>query len=82
LPESKCIYWTLDPGYPENDLNDLTGYWQLYPYGDGKTLARYGSYISFKSIPQFIENRYLKSSIKDALDSVKKYVDSYGTYRK
>lgn len=82
LPESKCIYWTLDPGYLENDLNDLTGYWQLYPYGDDKTLARYGSYISFKSIPQFIENRYLKSSIKDALDSVKKYVDSYGTYRK
>jgi hypothetical protein len=82
LPESNCLYWSLDSGYPKNDLIELNGYWQFYPYGKGKTLARYGSKVSFKNVPEFVENMFKKGGVKDALDSVKKYVDSSGTYRK
>jgi ribosome-associated toxin RatA of RatAB toxin-antitoxin module len=82
LPETLCIYWTLDTSYIENDLIALNGYWQFYPYGKGQTLGRYGSSISLKNVPGFIANRFKKSGVKDALASVKKYVDSGGTYHK
>jgi len=81
-PETKCLRWMLDTSYSKNDLSMLKGYWQLYPYGNGKTLARYGSSVSFKNVPEFIENMFKKGGVKDALASVKKYVDSGGAYRK
>jgi len=82
FPEKLCLSWMLDTSYPENDLVSLRGYWQFYPYGKGKTLARYGSNVSFKNLPEFVENMFSKGGVKDALKSVKKYVDSGGTYRK
>ncbi len=81
-PANKYIHWSLDPGYKDNDLTALNGYWQFYPYGKGKTLARYGSTVSFKSVPDFVENMFKKGGVKDALGQVKKYVDSGGTYHK
>lgn len=82
LPEDMCVYWILDTSYSKNDLNTLGGYWQLYPYGKGKTLARFGSRVSFKNVPEFVENMFKKGGVKDALASIKNYVDSGGTYRK
>lgn len=81
-PESLCLYWMLDTSYSNNDLVAMKGYWQFYPYGDGKTLARYGSMVSFKNVPKFVEDMFKKGGMKDALTSVKKYVDSGGSYRK
>jgi len=71
----------LDPDY-NNDLNGLEGFWRLYPYGEGKTLARYGSNISVKYVPGWIESVFKKRGVKKALLSVKKYIDSGGKYRK
>lgn len=82
FPENKCIYWILDTNYAKNDLIALKGYWQFYPYGNGKTLARYGSSVSFKNVPEFVENMFKKGGVKDALASVKKYVNSDGLYHK
>lgn len=75
------FYWTLDPGFP-NDLADLRGFWCIYPYGQGKTLARYGSNVSVKNVPGFIEDMFKKSGVSRSLVSVKKYVDSGGMYHK
>jgi len=75
------FWWALDPSF-KNDLVDLRGYWRFYPYGQGKTLARYGSTVSLKNVPAFIEDMFKKSGVARSLASVKKYVDSGGAYHK
>ncbi|MEN6474031.1 MAG: hypothetical protein ABFD81_08460 [Syntrophaceae bacterium] len=75
------FWWALDPTF-KNDLTDLRGYWRFYPYGQGKTLARYGSTVSLKNVPSFIEDMFKKSGVARSLASVKKYVDSGGAYHK
>jgi len=75
------FWWALDPTF-KNDLVDLRGYWRFYPYGQGMTLARYGSTVSLKKVPAFIEDMFKKSGVERSLVSVKKYVDSGGVYHK
>ncbi|HQP31256.1 MAG TPA: SRPBCC family protein [Deltaproteobacteria bacterium] len=75
------FWWALDPTF-KNDLVDLRGYWRFYPYGQGRTLARYGSTVSLKKVPAFIEDMFKKSGVARSLASVKRYVDSGGTYHK
>lgn len=81
-PKDYYLHWTLDTSHPDNGLAALSGYWQLYPYGKNQTLARYGSIVSLKNVPEFIENMFKKNGVKSAMNSVKKYIDSGGTYRK
>ncbi|WP_143023474.1 hypothetical protein [Nitrosomonas ureae] len=71
------FFWTLDTTF-NNDLLELRGFWRFYPYGQDKTLARYGSLVSLKNVPTFIENMFKKSGVANSLVSVKKYVDSGG----
>jgi hypothetical protein len=80
-PEKFYFHWSLDTD-DKNDLNGLEGFWKLYPYSEGKTLARYGSYLSVKHVPGWIESIFKKRGVKKSLLSVKKYVDSGGEYRK
>ena len=76
---NQYIYWSMDPSF-DNDLEDLRGFWRFYPYGQGKCLARYGSNVSIRNIPSWIEAIFKKSGVKKSLLAVKKYVDSGGTY--
>ena len=69
--------WRLDTKH-DSDCLELNGFWRFYPYGQGKTLARYGFAVSLKYIPIFIEDMVKKSMIARSLASVKKYVDSAG----
>lgn len=71
------FFWSLDPKY-NNDFIDLHGFWRFYPYGQDKTLARYGCAVSLKNIPAFIEDMLKKGVIARSLVSIKKYVDSGG----
>jgi hypothetical protein len=75
------IYWGLDSSF-ENDLLDLRGFWKLHPYGEGKTLARYGSHVSLKNVPQWVESLFKRRGVEKSLIAVRKYVNSGGTYRK
>lgn len=79
-PGEKYFYWGLDKSF-KNDLKDLRGYWRLYPYGNGKTLARYGSNVSIKNVPSFIENMFKKNGVKKSLQAVRRYINSNGTWR-
>lgn len=71
------FFWNLDPRF-NNDLLELRGFWRFYPYGQDKTLARYGSKVSLKNVPTFIEDMFKKNGVAKSLASVKKYVDSGG----
>ncbi|MBF0121304.1 MAG: SRPBCC family protein [Desulfobacterales bacterium] len=81
-PDHLYMHWILDKNYPKNGLESLYGYWQLYPYDKDKTIARYGSNVALKNVPEFLENMFKKSGVKNALIAVKKYIDSNGVYRK
>lgn len=81
-PANYALHWTLDASHPNNGLNYMNGYWQLFPYGKNQTLYRYGSSVSVKNIPDFIENRFKEKGVNSAMAATKKYVDSCGTYRK
>ncbi|MGD0279850.1 MAG: hypothetical protein ABSC11_11150 [Smithella sp.] len=74
------MYWAMDKSF-KNDLQDLRGFWKFYPYPGGKTLARYGSNVSIKGVPDWVENIFKKTGVKNALTNVKKYVDTGWTYR-
>jgi hypothetical protein len=71
--------WCLDPTY-KNELNSLRGFWKLYPYGSNKTLARYGSNVIAKGIPDWIQGAFKKSGVEKALKATKSFVDSGGTW--
>ena len=73
--------WRLDPTY-KNELNSLSGFWKLYPYGSSKTLARYGSNVIAKGIPDWIQGAFKKSGVEKALKATKSFVDSGGTWTK
>jgi len=79
--EDFYIYWALDPSF-DNDLTDLRGFWKLYPYGEGRTLARYGSYVSLRNVPEWLESLFKRRGVEKSLIAVRRYVDSGGTYRK
>ena len=77
---SLYIHWAMDRSF-KNDLEDLRGFWKLYPYPGGKTLARYGSSVSIKGVPEWVENMFKKSGVKSALANTKKYIDTGWTCR-
>jgi hypothetical protein len=73
--------WHLDPAY-KNEINDLRGFWKLYPYPNNKTLARYGSNVVAKGVPDWVQGAFKKSGVGKALKATKKFVDSGGTWTK
>lgn len=79
--KNNYFHWALDPSF-ENDLADLKGFWKFYPYEGDKTLVRYGSNVSLKSVPDWVEAIFKKGGVKKSLKSVKKYVDSGGEWHK
>ena len=75
------MYWDLAPDF-DSGLKEFRGFWRLYPYEGGRTLARYGNNVSPVGIPDFIVELFRKSGIIRALEAVRLYVESDGNYRK
>ncbi len=76
------IHWELDDDYA-NELDDLRGFWRLYPYDGGqKTLVRYGSSVTLRGVPDFVQNMFKKGGVGKSLKTVRKWVESDGTYHK
>ncbi len=75
------MYWDLAPEF-DSGLKEFRGFWRLYPYEGGRTLARYGNKVSPVGIPDFIVDLFRKGGIVRALEAVRLYVESGGSYRK
>jgi hypothetical protein len=75
------MHWDLDPDF-DNGLKEFRGFWRLYSYEGGRTLARYGNKVSLAGIPDFIVDLFRKGGIVRALEAVRLYVESDGAFRK
>jgi uncharacterized protein YndB with AHSA1/START domain len=74
--------WELDPSFP-SEVKELNGFWRFYPFAGGKTLARYGNRVLVGfGVPRFVQAALTKKQLPAALASVKRYVDSGGTWDK
>jgi hypothetical protein len=80
-PPQLYFHWVLDAEMP-SDIKELAGFWRFYPYGQDRTLARYGSIVKPRfPVPGFLRRAIAKGHVRSDLESVKKYVDSGGTWR-
>jgi len=80
--EELYFSWELDPSFP-SEVSELSGFWRLYPFEGGKTLARYGNRVAVSfGVPRYIQDALAKNRLPAALKSVKRYVDSGGTWDK
>jgi hypothetical protein len=71
------------PDFGRHGLTGLSGFWRLYPFAGGKTLARYGNRVLLGfAVPQFVQTALAKNQLPAALKSTKRYVDSGGTWDK
>ena len=74
--------WKLNPDY-DNDMKQVTGFFQFYYIDDTHTLARYGTWVEVGAfIPAAVQEYMTKRDLPTALAAQKKWVDSNGTYRK
>lgn len=74
--------WKLNPDF-DNDMKQVTGFWQFYYIDDTHTLARYGTWVEVGTfIPATVQEYMTKRDLPNALAAQKKWVDSNGTYRK
>ena len=82
--DEEALYfdWELDPSF-KSEVKELNGFWRLYPFAEEQTLARYGSRVRMRfAVPQFIQTALAKNNLPPALQSIKKYIDSGGEWRK
>ncbi len=81
FPADRHFRGCLDPDFA-SEIKELSGFWRLYPFDGGRTLARYGSVVKPRfPIPGFIRDALARGHVRSALESVRKYVMSDGAWR-
>lgn len=74
--------WKLDPAF-KNDMKEASGFYRFCWIDENHTLVRYGTLVETKIfIPPKVQVLLTKQQLPASLESVKKWVDSEGTYRK
>jgi len=80
-PAAHRIEWRIDPAY-DNDIRHLEGYWEFYPLPGEGTLGYTGSNVNIGPIlPGFIQRSMSRRKVPQAMDRVRRWVDSGGTWR-
>lgn len=79
--EAYRISWALDPEF-ENGLEDVDGYWELFEIDEGTTLGRFGTRVSVgPGLPGWLQDAVTRKNVPEAMDNVKRWIDTDGTYR-
>ncbi|MCX8159592.1 MAG: hypothetical protein N3G18_01495 [Candidatus Saccharicenans sp.] len=75
VPEEYYLWWELDRDKP-HDLKELYGFWKLFRYDEGRTVARYGTLVKPAfPVPAFLRTWLSRSNVRHSLATVKKYVE-------
>jgi len=80
-PATGRIWWQLDPN-PDNDLDVLEGYWELYDYGASRTLGVFGTRVVVgPALPSFLQNAATRRNVPRVVERMRLWVNSDGRYR-
>jgi ribosome-associated toxin RatA of RatAB toxin-antitoxin module len=81
--KERVIHWKLDPSAHDNTLADVDGEYKLFELTPQRTLIVYRTYVDTgRPVPRFIQNHLALRSIPDLLRSIKKRIESGGTWKK
>lgn len=79
--ETFDIRWELDERF-DNDLSDVEGFWELFELDGGRTLGRFGTRVDVgPRLPKFLQDYATRKNLPEAMDRVRRWVDSGGTWR-
>ncbi len=79
--ESGRIGWVLDPTH-ENDLDVLEGHWALYEMGVSQTLGYFKTRVVLGPLlPQFLQDAATRRNVPRAVERMRLWINSEGTYR-
>jgi hypothetical protein len=79
--DTHTMTWQLDPDF-ESTLQHVSGYWELHPLDDGRTLARFGTKVSVSAaVPGFLQNGITRKNVPESLENTRQWVDSDGRWR-
>ncbi len=75
------IEWSLAPNY-ENDIQQISGVWDLFDLGGDRTLGRLGTSVGIGSaMPRSMQDSITRNKVPETLDHVRRWVDSGGKWR-
>jgi hypothetical protein len=74
------ITWQLDPTR-HSELRQVSGYWELFDMGDGRTLARFGAQVDIGALPAFLQDYATRKKVPMTLENARRWIDSDGRWR-
>jgi hypothetical protein len=74
------LSWELDESF-DNDLKEVTGFWELFPLSEDRTLGRMGTRVDVGALPSFLQDYATRKNVPKSLENTRRWVDSDGTWR-
>ena len=78
--EAHRVSWDLDTSR-ENDLKEVSGYWELYAIDESRTLVKFGTRVDVGSLPGFLQDYATRKNVPKSLQNARRWVNSDGTWR-
>jgi hypothetical protein len=80
-PDAWRIVWVLDPRF-ENDVQEISGSWDLFDLSGDRTLGRFGTTVRVGSaLPRSLQDAVTRKNVPETLENVRRWVDSGGKWR-
>ena len=80
-PIARRIRWDLDPAF-DNDLAHVSGFWELFPLDENRTLARFGISVDVgPAVPGFLQDWITRKNVPGSMERARLWVNSEGRYR-
>ena len=74
------VSWDLDKSR-ENDLKEVSGFWEFYPLDERRTLVKFGTRVDVGSLPSFLQDYATRKNVPKSLQNARRWVNSDGTWR-
>jgi hypothetical protein len=74
------VSWDLDTSR-ENDLKEVSGFWELYAIDKNRTLVKFGTRVDVGSLPSFLQDYATRKNVPKSLQNARRWVSSDGTWR-
>lgn len=78
--EAHRVSWELDASR-DNDLKEVSGFWELYVLDEERTLVRFGTRVDVGSLPSFLQDYATRKNVPKSLQNARRWVNSDGTWR-